>query len=166
MHNRNPADYIPDTSVSLLNTLLCFSSLTQNLASTMASIRTILLFSSLVISFFLFANPVSSSAAPETPELIDKICRQMEDYGFCNQVFQHWLRAPLSGLVDLTQITLETTTENASNNFMFVQAMHDHSTDPNGKSALDECMSQYEVITDAFTEAIRLFTSQRLHRHA
>ncbi|GKV01506.1 hypothetical protein SLEP1_g14056 [Rubroshorea leprosula] len=115
-----------------------------------------LLFSSLVISLFLFTNP-ASSADPQTQELIDKICRQMEDYGFCNQTFSANLKSPLTDLVGLTQITIEITIQNASNDFVYAKSILDRATDPHMIKVLTECVKDYQAIRGSFIKAMRSF---------
>lgn len=56
------------------------------------------------VAFALFVISPVSSTDPSTQASIDKICRQMEDYGFCNKLYQDQLKGGSSDMHGLAQI--------------------------------------------------------------
>ncbi|KAB5534708.1 hypothetical protein DKX38_017794 [Salix brachista] len=54
----------------------------------------------------LLTNPALSEAR-DSQDLIDEVCRQMEDYGFCNRVFHENMESPEIDHVGLTAIAME-----------------------------------------------------------
>ncbi|GLT88448.1 hypothetical protein SLE2022_064750 [Rubroshorea leprosula] len=81
----------------------------------------------------------------------------MEDYGFCNKTFTANLKSPLTDLAGLTQATIELTAQNASNDFVYSQSIPENATDPHVKKVLTECVKDYNLIMQFFTQAMRSF---------
>ncbi|KAJ6384683.1 hypothetical protein OIU78_027889 [Salix suchowensis] len=59
------------------------------------------LFPALVI-FLLTTTSPTSTEAQSTQDLIDRVCRQMEEYGFCNNAFHENMRNPRNRLQNTT----------------------------------------------------------------
>lgn len=118
-----------------------------------------LIFSFLVIFLLIISNNHSPALAadPQTQELIDKICRQLEDYGFCNKVFNQNLKIPSTNIEGLTQIALERTTENVTSVLAYAQSLLNDAATPEVKDILTECVKDYRTITNAFTLAFKAF---------
>ncbi|KAK9920031.1 hypothetical protein M0R45_028597 [Rubus argutus] len=76
----------------------------------------------LLVSFLVLILMINvhRSSSQETQQLIEKICRQMEEYGFCSQTFKENLKSPDSDIVALAQITIERATDNATKTLDFV----------------------------------------------
>ncbi|XP_062085776.1 uncharacterized protein LOC133791884 [Humulus lupulus] len=92
-------------------------------------------------------------ASPETQELIDRICFQVEEYGFCNQAFNENLPSPTTDIVGLTRITIDLATLNATHTLDFVQRLLVNTTDPGQKSALEACENGYSIVMRSFQDA-------------
>lgn len=118
-----------------------------------------LIFSVLVIFLLIISNNHAPALAADaqTQELIDKICRQLEDYGFCNKVFNENLETPSANIEELTQITLERTTENVTSVLAYAQSLLNHATTPEVKNILTECVKDYRTIISGFTLAFKAF---------
>ncbi|KAJ4844301.1 hypothetical protein Tsubulata_016201 [Turnera subulata] len=105
----------------------------------------------------IFITIIAVSGDQETQDRIDKICRQMEDYGFCNKVFNDNLRATSTDFVGLTAITLDQTIQNATSTHQFIVDLLPKTTDPALKNALIACENGYRVVQQAFQEAKGFF---------
>jgi pectinesterase inhibitor-like protein len=81
-----------------------------------------------VLLIFQFIYP--TLGGPRTQGLIDKICRQVEDYGYCNTVYNQNIKTPETDIFGLAQITLEQGTNNATNTYLFARRLLGNTTDP------------------------------------
>ncbi|KAJ9186027.1 hypothetical protein P3X46_005585 [Hevea brasiliensis] len=111
-----------------------------------------------LLVIFLLINPAFSDK--KTQEMIDKVCRQMEEYGFCNQTFNENLKTKSTNYVDLTQITIDQVTRNATNTYEFVLQLLQNTSIEALKNALRVCESSYQVVLGAFQDALRSFNQQ------
>ncbi|OWM72404.1 uncharacterized protein LOC116207625 [Punica granatum] len=122
----------------------------------MASLRQWTLLSlPLVVVAFTFPpiSPVLGDTDPQTQSLIDNICRQMEDYGFCNNVYQEQLKGGSSDMRGLAQIAQKQALNNATQIRIFIMDLLGRTTDQAQKDALTECQSAYNTVIDQFTQA-------------
>ncbi|KAM1442589.1 hypothetical protein ACFXTO_010558 [Malus domestica] len=110
----------------------------------------------LLVLFFLVIN-ITPSSSQDTQQLIDHICRQMEEYGFCSQTFKENLKSPNSDIVALTQITIERATDNATKTHDFIRQLLDNTTDIAFKNALTACENGYLVVMESFDSAALSF---------
>ena len=65
----------------------------------------------------LFINPALGDES--TQQLIDKICRQMEEYAFCNNTFNQHIIG-YADITALTQITIEQASTSATYTHSFI----------------------------------------------
>lgn len=110
----------------------------------------------LLVSFLVLILMINvhRSLSQETQQLIEKICRQMEEYGFCSQTFKENLKSPDSDIVALTQITIERATDNATKTLDFVRQLLQKATmSPAQKEALIACENAYVIVSQSFYEA-------------
>ncbi|CAL5378476.1 uncharacterized protein LOC114315936 [Camellia sinensis] len=105
----------------------------------------------------LFIQPASSD--PRTQQLIDQICRQCEDFGFCNTTFNENLKAPTTNVEGLAQITIEQSLYNATNTYIFVKRLlaDTDTTDVRMRDYLTVCDNSYYAVMELFREAFRSF---------
>ena len=103
----------------------------------------------------LFINPALGDES--TQQLIDKICRQMEEYAFCNDTFNQNLKGPTADIVALTQITIEQALSNATNTHSFIVGLLKNPNDPAEKNALITCKNAYRLVMSSFSQAVVSF---------
>ncbi|XP_050384371.1 uncharacterized protein LOC126800983 [Argentina anserina] len=106
----------------------------------------------LLVFVFLIIN-IHPSKAQNTQQLIEKICRSMEVYGFCKQTFDENLKSPNADIVAITQITVERATDNATKTHDFIRQTLESTTDPAVKSALTVCENVYALLMQSFDSA-------------
>ncbi|XWS57520.1 hypothetical protein CRYUN_Cryun09bG0181300 [Craigia yunnanensis] len=104
---------------------------------------------------FIFINPALSDEA--TQQLIDKICRQIEDYEFCYDTFNQNPKGPTADIVALTQITIEQANTNATNTHSFITQLLENTNDPAEKNALTTCENAYHLVMGCFSNAVVAF---------
>ncbi|KDP41307.1 hypothetical protein JCGZ_15714 [Jatropha curcas] len=102
----------------------------------------------------LFTNPMSDN---EIQEKINYVCRQMEEFGFCNQTFNENLKSTTTDYVGLTQITIEQAITNSTNTHAFVQQLLESATSEPLRNALIECKNAYSTVVQSFHEAMKYF---------
>ncbi|XWS58180.1 hypothetical protein CRYUN_Cryun08bG0012700 [Craigia yunnanensis] len=102
----------------------------------------------------LFINPALGDEP--TQQLIDRICRQMEEYAFCNNTFnQHILGS--ADITALTHITIEQAVSNATNTHSFIVGLLKNQNDPAEKNALITCENAYRLVMGSFSQAAVYF---------
>lgn len=114
-------------------------------------------YSSQLLALFLIlliVHPVLGD--PATQQSIDRICRQMEDYGFCNRAFNENLRGP-SDDVGLTLIANDLVLRNATNTYEFIEQLQASTVDPETRAALENCRIGCSQVRQVFTQAISYF---------
>ncbi|XP_022156390.1 uncharacterized protein LOC111023296 [Momordica charantia] len=104
----------------------------------------------LFLTLVVVVRPASSD--PATQQRIDRICRQMEDYGFCNRTFNENLRGPADD-VGLTLIANNQALRNASNTYQFVVQLQASEVDLATRAALENCRIGCNVVKQAFLQA-------------
>ena len=112
----------------------------------------------LLVIFLAIQPTLSNAQNPE--EVINKICRSMEEFGFCNQTFHQNLRSPAATVADLAQITIEQASSNATNTHAFILNLLGETTEPALKNALTECENAYKIVGDSFQRALVSFNNK------
>ncbi|XP_050384372.1 uncharacterized protein LOC126800984 [Argentina anserina] len=107
---------------------------------------------SLLLVVFLVIN-IEPSLSQSTQQIIEKICRSTEDYGYCRKTFQAHLKAPNSDIVAITQITVEVAVDHATKTHQFIRQTLETTKDANLKRGLSECEEAYRLIVQAFDSA-------------
>lgn len=93
--------------------------------------------------------------------MINKICRSVEDYGFCKQTFDDNLLSPVADVVDLTHITILQSSSNATNTLDFIRYLLRNMTNDDAlKKALTECEDAYRLLAGSFQNAFLFFNSK------
>ena len=108
----------------------------------------------------LIVHPTMTDPQPPTQELITRICRQMEEFGFCNKTFNENLESPTTDIVGLTRIALEQATINATNTHDFVIQLLANTTDETLRNALIACENGYRIVMTAFEDASVAFSEK------
>ncbi|GMJ11188.1 hypothetical protein like AT1G09360 [Hibiscus trionum] len=106
----------------------------------------------------IFTNPASCDQA--TQSLIDKICRRMEEYGFCNDTFNQNLKGSTADITALTQIAIDQTLIASKDTHEFVVGLLNKATDPAEKNALTVCENAYSIVINLFQQASAAFSGK------
>lgn len=114
----------------------------------------------MVIMICTVCHTSSTSTDPGTQELIERICRQMEEFGFCNKTFNENLESPSANLVDLTRITVEQAVTNATNTHDFILQLLKNVTSAVDKNALIACENSYNIVLKSMQDARVAFNSK------
>lgn len=99
----------------------------------------------------LIINPASSDRP--TQALIERICREMEEFGFCSKTFNENLKSTSTDIIGLTQITIKQVLRNASNTHDFIVRLVQTTTDKAFRKALIECENGYHIVLQSFQQA-------------
>lgn len=113
-----------------------------------------------VIMICIVRPTLSTGTDPGTQELIERICRQMEEFGFCNKTFNENLESPSANLVDLTRITVEQAVTNATNTHDFILQLLKNVTSAADKNALIACENSYNIVLKSMQDARVAFNSK------
>ncbi|KAK6288645.1 hypothetical protein POUND7_000186 [Theobroma cacao] len=103
----------------------------------------------------LFINPSWTDEA--TQNLIDHICRRMEEYAFCDNTFNQNLKGRHADMAAVTLITIEQAVSHATNTHSFIARLLKKATDPADKKALTTCQDAYHLVMGGFQEAAAAF---------
>ncbi|XP_030441936.1 putative invertase inhibitor [Syzygium oleosum] len=106
----------------------------------------------LFFTFLLFSNAL---AGPQTQQLIDQICRQTEDYGFCNKTFNQHISGGETDMQGLAQIALEQGLENDTNTLIFARQLTRQVTDKDLLDYIQNCISGYLEIMEPFQDGLK-----------
>ncbi|KAJ6876573.1 hypothetical protein NC651_029538 [Populus alba x Populus x berolinensis] len=109
-----------------------------------------------VLAIFLLTNPALSEAQ-STQDLIDRVCRQMEEYGFCNKAFHENMKTPATDYVGLTAIAIDLAIKNASNTYDYIVLLVKNTTNPSTKGAYMACESAYGTVKSSFQTGLQYF---------
>ncbi|KAM7279302.1 hypothetical protein ACFE04_006436 [Oxalis oulophora] len=96
----------------------------------------------LLITFIFFIRASSDS---NIDELINKICRRNEDYGFCYKVFQENI-TPSTDIIDLGYITINEAWHNATDDFGYATKMLQRAKDRTEEMFARECVYGYNQV--------------------
>ncbi|MFQ6635188.1 hypothetical protein Gotur_010621 [Gossypium turneri] len=102
-----------------------------------------------------FIHPALSDES--TQQLIDKICRSVEEYAFCSNTYNQNITGSSANITALTQITIEQALTNSTNTHSFIFGLLSNTTDPVKKNALTTCENAYRLVTSNFNEATMHF---------
>lgn len=108
----------------------------------------------------LFLSIHNASSDKTTQDLIDYICYQMEEFGFCSKTFNENLPSPSTDIIGLTKITVDQALKNATNTFNFIENLLKNTTNPGVKNALIVCEKGYKIVEQSFQEASREFEAK------
>ncbi|KAJ8439232.1 hypothetical protein Cgig2_030167 [Carnegiea gigantea] len=114
-------------------------------------------FMAITTSTLLLTPMVAAKASPETQAVIDKVCRQMEDYQFCNQTFNNDLPQPDTDKVGLTKIAIVESQHNATNTLQFIRDLIPKEKDPGQLNHLTVCENAYGIVKQSFDQAYDAF---------
>ncbi|KAI3441953.1 PMEI domain-containing protein [Psidium guajava] len=98
-----------------------------------------------------------SAFGPKTQELIDTICRRMEDYGFCNKCFSEHISTPETDMHGLAQIAIEQSLKNATATLDFAKKTLREATDQQLVDYLKTCIGGYLSILKMIEDAENVF---------
>ncbi|KAL9355940.1 hypothetical protein Peur_049193 [Populus x canadensis] len=112
--------------------------------------------SSVVNVIILLTNPTLSEAQ-DSQVLIDEVCRQMEDYGFCNRVFHENMKSPSIDYVGLTAIAMDQTITNATNTYEYILGLLKNTTDQSLRNVLVACENAFGIVKSSFGAALQSF---------
>lgn len=107
----------------------------------------------LLLFIFLVNIHPCSSLDLQTEQRVQKICRQIEDFGFCYQTFTQNIKSQSADFVLMTLIALDQTTKNATNAHNIVVQLLSTVTDQPTRNALIACENAYNVVTLSFQDA-------------
>lgn len=108
----------------------------------------------------LFLSNPKASSDKTTQDLINYICYQMEEFGFCSKTFNENLPSPSTNIVGLTKITIDQALKNATNTYKFIENLLKNTTNPAVKNALIVCEKGYKIVKHSFQKASREFEGQ------
>ncbi|KAI3441954.1 PMEI domain-containing protein [Psidium guajava] len=113
----------------------------------------------LFFAFLLFSNAV---AGPQTQQLIDQICRQTEDYGFCNKTFnQHITVGQETDMQGLARIALEQGLENDTNTLVFAEQVAGQVSDKDLLNYIQNCINGYLEILEPFQDGFKALSEKK-----
>ncbi|XP_038889347.1 uncharacterized protein LOC120079261 [Benincasa hispida] len=98
------------------------------------------------------------AADSETEAKIDRLCRQMEEFGFCSQTFHANLKGWSTDYTGLTQIANNQAYINVTNTLGYIEQLLATVSDLAMKNDLIVCENAYRIVKEAFGEGIRLFS--------
>ncbi|XP_030533493.1 uncharacterized protein LOC115743047 [Rhodamnia argentea] len=111
--------------------------------------------------FLLFAAisvvVCASAIGPRTQELINTICRKMEDYGFCNKCFSEHISTPDTDMHGLAQIAIEQSLINTTATLVFAKKTLKEATDQQLVNYLKTCIGGYLSILEKIEDADKAF---------
>ncbi|XP_038889172.1 uncharacterized protein LOC120079054 [Benincasa hispida] len=117
-------------------------------------------YSSQLLTLFLILVIIYPALGdPATQQRIDRICRQNEDYGFCNRTFNENLRVP-ADYIALTLIANDQVLRNTSNTYQFIVELQASTDDPATRAALETCRIGCSQVRQAFVQAISYFNQK------
>jgi len=109
-----------------------------------------------LLVIILLTNPTLSEAQ-DSQVLIDEVCRQMEDYGFCNRVFHENMKSPSIDYVGLTAIAMDQTITNATNTYEYILGLLKNTTDQSLRNVLVACENAFGIVKSSFGAALQSF---------
>ncbi|KAG6773060.1 hypothetical protein POTOM_020314 [Populus tomentosa] len=113
--------------------------------------------SSVVINVIILLTNPTLSEAQDSQVLIDEVCRQMEDYGFCNRVFHENMKSPSIDYVGLTAIAMDQTITNATNTYEYILDLLRNTTDQSLRNVLVACENAFGIVKSSFGDALQSF---------
>ncbi|KAF9669826.1 hypothetical protein SADUNF_Sadunf13G0004900 [Salix dunnii] len=115
------------------------------------------LFLPVLVIFLLTSSSPALSEAQSTQDLIDRVCRQMEEYGFCNNAFHENMKTPETDYVGLTAIAIDLAIKNASNTYDYIVLLAENTTNPSTKGAYMACECAYGIVKSSFMTGLGYF---------
>uniref|UniRef100_A0A6N2LUH1 Pectinesterase inhibitor domain-containing protein n=1 Tax=Salix viminalis TaxID=40686 RepID=A0A6N2LUH1_SALVM len=109
-----------------------------------------------LLAIILLTNPALSEAR-DSQDLIDEVCRQMEDYGFCNRVFHENMESPEIDHVGLAAIAMEQTITNATSTHEYISDLLRRTTEKSLRNVLVACENAFGIVESSFGAAMQSF---------
>lgn len=100
----------------------------------------------------------------DTQTLIDTVCRQTEDYGFCNKVLGDNIHAEQTDMHGLAQIALSQGTQSVTSTYIESSRLYKTETDPKYKQYLKACGDAYGVIEVFYQDGLGLFAGSQYEK--
>ncbi|KAK6114977.1 hypothetical protein DH2020_007255 [Rehmannia glutinosa] len=99
-----------------------------------------------LLSLFVVSSLLSPSSCDETTDLINQICRNTADFGFCNNILNRNLISPKTDFVGLTKLTINLALSFANDTDIFIQKSEAAEKDPKLKQLYAGCDSNYQKV--------------------
>lgn len=97
-----------------------------------------------IITAFTLLSPCLCDK--QTQDLINQICRQTSDFGFCNGILERNLISPKTDLAGLTRLTTSLSRSYAGDTLSFIQKSEAAETNPSVKQLYAGCDSIYQRV--------------------
>ncbi|KAL3737910.1 hypothetical protein ACJRO7_019434 [Eucalyptus globulus] len=120
--------------------------------------RSVAASAALFFTFILFSNALA--VGPQTQQLIDRICRQTEDYGFCDKTFKPHIPGQETDMQGLAQIALEQGLENDTDTLVFARRLAGQVTDEDLLDYIENCVYGYLEILGPFQDGLRALSEK------
>ncbi|XP_010462605.1 PREDICTED: uncharacterized protein LOC104743194 [Camelina sativa] len=118
-----------------------------------------------VLVFYIFTPHIEAVEADgPTEALINSICVENEDYGFCSKIIHEKLKAPTATLKELTGLIFHTATDQANDTYIFIDNILREWPGPKKKNCLKTCRAVYNRETTSFLEIRFLFSKGEYER--
>ncbi|XP_002889745.2 uncharacterized protein LOC9325809 [Arabidopsis lyrata subsp. lyrata] len=119
----------------------------------------------IVLVLYIFTPHIEAIKADEATEaLINSICIENEDYGFCNKIIHEKLKAPTATIKELTSLIIYTTMDHASDTYIFIDNILREWPVPKETTGLKTCHEVYNRETNSFLEIRFLFSKGEYER--
>ncbi|KAG7596407.1 Pectinesterase inhibitor domain [Arabidopsis suecica] len=113
----------------------------------------------IVLVLYIFTPHIEGVEADgPTEALINSICIENEDYGFCNKIIHEKLKTPTATIKELTSLIIYTTMAHASDTYIFIDNILRKWPGPKEMSGLKTCHAVYKRETNSFLEIRFLFS--------
>ncbi|XP_010480397.1 PREDICTED: uncharacterized protein LOC104759128 [Camelina sativa] len=117
-----------------------------------------------VLVLYIFIPHIEAVEADgPTEALINSICVENEDYGFCSKTIHEKLKAPTATLQELTGLISHTATDQANDTYVFIDNILRQWPDPK-KNRLKTCHAVFKRETTSFLEIRFLFSKREYER--
>ncbi|KAK4429578.1 hypothetical protein Salat_1258400 [Sesamum alatum] len=74
-----------------------------------------------LLTLFIASHLLSLASCNSTQDLINQICRQTSDFGYCNDILNRNLPTPSTDLVGITKLTILLTLSNAKDTKIYLE---------------------------------------------
>ncbi|KAL1220025.1 hypothetical protein V5N11_028830 [Cardamine amara subsp. amara] len=93
-----------------------------------------------------------------TEALINSICIENEDYGFCSKIIHENLQKPTATIEELTDLILHTAFDHARDTYGFINNIIRQWHDPKEMMTLETCLAVFDNETTNFLKILGLFS--------
>lgn len=109
-----------------------------------------------ILVFYIYLLQTIQPDGP-TEALINSICIENEDYGFCNKIIHEKLQKPTATAEELTDLILHTALAHAHHTYGFIRNIIRHWHDPKEMMSLETCLAVFDNETTNFFKIRGLF---------